>query len=130
MLREHPWNGSPSKPGSQAHVALWSTTEHTACRPQACTHGSLHFWDTQANAAGHSALIVHSGRQLGGAPIKPGWQLHAGISPELIHIELGPHGDGWHGSMGISGRAVKFKRWYKFKHATFKDKIKILSVNK
>lgn len=91
---EQPWKGSPSRPGSQAQLARWSTAVQTARGPQACTQGSLHFCATQASVAGHSALIVHSGLQLGGAPMKLGWQLHAGISPDFTHIEFGPHGDG------------------------------------
>lgn len=104
---EQPWNGSPSKPGSQAQVARWSTTEQTALWPQACSQGFLHLCETQANVAGHSALIVHSGRQFGGAPIKVGWQLHAGVSCDFTHIEFGPHGDGWHGSIVIGVCTLK-----------------------
>lgn len=98
--REQPWNGSPSSPGSHAQVARWSTTAHMALGPHACSQGSLHRSETHANAAGHSALIVHSGRQLGGLPIYPDWQLHAGISPDFTQMEFGPQGDGSHGSAG------------------------------
>lgn len=100
---EHPWKGSPSRPDSHAQIARWSTTEHVARVPHAWSHGSLHFWPIQAKVAGHSALMVHSGRQFGGAPMKPDWQLHAGVSPEFTQIEFGPHGDGWQGFVVISG---------------------------
>lgn len=119
--RAQPWKGSPCKPTSHAQVARWSTTEHTAPGPQACSQGSLHRWATHARAAGHSALIVHSGRQFGGDPMYPGWQLQAGVSPVLTHIELGPQGEGWQGSSGIGAGAKKiFSHEYKFKIICFK----------
>lgn len=36
----------------------------------------MHFWLTQASLSGHSELVIHSGLQVGGVPMKPGTQLH------------------------------------------------------
>lgn len=51
---------------------------------------------------GHSGLIVHSGRQFGGVPIKLAKQEQEGAPPISRHCEFGPHGDGKHGSRGAS----------------------------
>lgn len=56
-----------------------------------------------AKFEGHSALIVHSGRQFGGWPIKSGKQEHAACVPITLHCEFEPHGEGSHGFSGILG---------------------------
>ena len=53
------------------------TTSHLALIPQAPLQGSPHFCWIQALLGGHSALITHSGLQLGGGPIYPGKQEQA-----------------------------------------------------
>lgn len=52
---------------------------------------------------GHSALIRHSGRQLGGTPIN--WLKHEqdGTPLAFLHWEFGPQGEGIHGSVGSAG---------------------------
>lgn len=64
----------------------------------------------QAKLFAHSLLLTHSGLQLGGAPIKSGRQEHEGDSPDTLHCEFGPQGDGSHGFVGIitgCGSAVR-----------------------
>lgn len=84
-------------PSGQLHVGVWLITEHTAPEPQAPTQGSLHFSRMHAKLLGHSELIVHSGRQVGGLPKKLGKQEQDGTPPTSLHSLLGPHGDGIHG---------------------------------
>jgi len=52
----------------------------------------------QARFEGHSALIVHSGLQLGGAPKKSGRQVQDGTPWTLRHWLFNPQGDGRQGS--------------------------------
>lgn len=66
----------------------------------------------QAKLLRHSGLIVHSGLQFGGIPIKPSTHEHAGLSPRNWHIEFGPHGDGTHGLIGTLGSSAKLKKHY------------------
>ena len=73
--REQPEKGSPVYLVGQVQMALWLTAVHRALYPQAPTQGSEHFCWIQALLLGHSALRTHSGRQLGGAPMKPGRQV-------------------------------------------------------
>ena len=47
-----------------------------------------------AKLLGHSELLTHSGRQLGGEPIYSFKHEQDGESPTGRHSELGPHGDG------------------------------------
>ena len=44
---------------------------------------------------------MHSGRQLGGAPIIPSMQVQDGESPTARHCAFGPQGDGWQGLLGV-----------------------------
>lgn len=37
---------------------------------------------------------MHSGRQFGGLPMKFGKHEHDGESPDTLHSEFGPQGDG------------------------------------
>lgn len=76
-------------------------TKHSAFWPHDPGHGSLHFVSMQAKVLAHSELIVHSGRQEGGAPMKPSRQTHAATSPIALHFALGPHGSPKHGSTGL-----------------------------
>lgn len=57
----------------------------------------------QALLLGHSALITHSGRQLGGGPVYWGKQEHDGYPPWLWHVEYSPQGFGAHGFNGSGG---------------------------
>jgi len=68
-MSEHPLNGSPVYPFWQTHWGTCFTVLHVAYIPHEPGHGSRHFSLTQARFPGHSALIVHSGRQFGGRPI-------------------------------------------------------------
>ena len=60
----------------------------------------------------HSPLLTHSGLQLGGTPRKSGKQEQDGVSPEILHCELGPHGEGMHGFCGgcVGASAAKRKK--------------------
>lgn len=78
-------------------------TVHLAPTPQDPGHGSLHFSRIQAKLLAHSELIVHSGRQFGGLPIKLPTHEHEGDPPISRHCELGPQGDGKHGSIYTGG---------------------------
>ena len=60
----------------QLQMGLWFITWQFAFSPQVPGHGSIHFWFTQAWLRGHSELVTHSGRQVGGLPINPGTQEH------------------------------------------------------
>lgn len=53
-------------------------TLHMPVTAQAPIHGSLHFWLIQAKLLEHSELIVHSGLQFGGEPMKFCKQLQTG----------------------------------------------------
>jgi len=48
----------------------------------------------QARLLAHSEFEMHSGRQFGAEPIKPGKHEQDGESPIALHSALGPHGDG------------------------------------
>lgn len=81
---------------------VWLTTRHSAFDPHEPGQGSLHFWLMQAKLLEHSLLLIHSGLQFGGAPINSGKQEQDGESPETLHCELGPQGDGWQGLTGTT----------------------------
>jgi len=78
-------------------------TLQRALNPQAFTHGSEHFWRIQALVGGHSGLMEHSGRQLGGVPMKVAAHEQAAFPFSTLHSELGPQGDGWQGLSGVVG---------------------------
>lgn len=86
-----------------AHIGVWLTTLHMALIPHEPIQGSLHFWLIHANRLEHSELLIHSGRQFGGDPMNSGKQEHDGFSLITSHFAFGPHGDGKHGLIGISG---------------------------
>lgn len=90
-------NGSPVKPFIQLQMALWLTVRHIACRPQTPGHGSTQRWLMHVRSKLHSALIVHSARQFGGMPKKPGMHEHTGWSSISWQSLFKPHGDGKHG---------------------------------
>lgn len=60
----------------------------------------------QALALGHSAFMVHSGRQFGGLPMYVAIQEQDGTFPVSRQMELGPHGDGTHGFLYGSNSAL------------------------
>ena len=60
--------GSPVYPGWQVHTGVWLMTLHWALAPHEPGQGSRHLSCMQARLLAHSALMVHSGLQLGGAP--------------------------------------------------------------
>jgi len=82
------------------HSGLWLTTLQYALFPQIPGQGSTHFLFTQAKFVGHSALVVHSGRHIGGFPIKYGKQEHTAWLLSSLHWLFGPHGEGVHGYIG------------------------------
>jgi hypothetical protein len=65
---EHPAKGSPVKPTWHWHTGEWLTTTQVVCTPQDPGQGSRHLSLMQARLLGHSALMVHSGRQFGERP--------------------------------------------------------------
>lgn len=96
MLKQET-SGSPINPDWHEHIALWLITSHLAFRPQEPGHGSLHFLFIQAKRGVHSALTEHSGRHLGGTPIKSGKQVQTDCPFTTRHSLFGPHGDGLQG---------------------------------
>lgn len=48
--------------------------------------------------------MIHSGWQLGGAPLNSGKQEQDGDSPTTLHIEFGPHGEGSQGLIGFASK--------------------------
>lgn len=87
-------------------MGVWLTTLHSAFNPHEPRHGSWHFLFMQAILNAHSVLLVHSGRQFGGNPMKSGKHLQSALSPFSTHCELGPHGDGKHGLIFSGGEAA------------------------
>lgn len=98
----HCTNGSPSKPSSHVQIGTWFKTWHVASKPHDPGHGSLQRCCIHACWLGHSLLRTHSGRQLGGSPMKFSKHEQAGIPETIWHFELGPHGDGTQ----LGGRSV------------------------
>lgn len=78
MIKVHLNNASPVYPTGQVHLGVWLITRHSASSPQEPTHGSLHLLLMHARCSAHSLLLIHSGRQLGGEPIKSCKQEQAG----------------------------------------------------
>lgn len=108
-IGEQPLNGSPVYWSLHLHDGVWFITEHCVLKPHDPSHGSTHFWLMQARLAGHSGLIVHSGRQFGGVPKYDGKHEHAGLSLMILHSELGPQGVGMHGFCGCFGSSMRIK---------------------
>lgn len=73
------------------------TTTHVVCDPHDPGHGSRQRSLWQASVLGQSALIVHSGLQFGGRPMKFGKHEQAGELPTTRHWEFGPQGEGTQG---------------------------------
>lgn len=89
--------GFPVYPVVQEQIGVWLITWHSAFGAHTPGQGSLHFWFKQAKWFAHSLLLTHSGRQLGGWPMKFGRQVHEGVSPLTWHMAFGPHGEGTQG---------------------------------
>ena len=67
----------------------------------------------QALSCGQSLLIKHSGRQLGGEPIIPAWQVHWQRPLRAYGgLEFGPQGLGSHGSSTTTGSGAKAKKTF------------------
>lgn len=111
---EQPLNGSPVKPSRQEQTGECLITTHEVWRPQDPGHGSRHFSFWHARCPGHSALLVHSGRQLGGRPMYEGRQEHVGVLPLERQTALGPQGEGTHGSWLSTtiGVSTASKQWH------------------
>lgn len=101
--------GSPVISTGQVQMELWLNTLQTAFKPQDPGHGSTHFLLMQAKLLEHSELIVHSGRQFGGIPMYCERQEQDGSPLISLHWELGPHGDGLHGSNGVVSTGAEAK---------------------
>lgn len=91
-------------PCGHTQLGVWLTTRHSAKEPHAPTQGSPHLLLMHAKWFAHSLLLVHSGRQFGGAPINSGIQVHDGDSLMAWQIAFGPQGEGKQGFIcgGIS----------------------------
>lgn len=118
-LKKHLVNGSPVWLGIQLQIGLWLTTWHLALIPHVPGHGSTHLLFRHAWVRGHSALTTHSGLQVGGLPICPGWHEHTAISFTILHKLFEPQGDGLHGSLGTSTNM--YNVWYGFQKFLFKS---------
>jgi len=93
-------------PIGHLHIGEWLTTWHSAFGAHEPGHGSLHFILEQAKLYEHSLLVIHSGLQFGGDPIKLGRHEHDGDSPWTLHWELGPQGDGMQGLPTYCGKSA------------------------
>lgn len=120
--------GSPVYPLIHVHIGVWLTTWQFALEPHAPMQGSLHFWLMQANWVMHSLLLIHSGLQFGGMPENSGRQEHDGELLSTWHWELGPQGDGWHGS--TDGCSTTYKIVICFNNRFSKWMWKISNLNK
>lgn len=109
----HWLNGSPVYPDLQVQVGMWFCTLQSVFEPQDPIHGSLHLSDIQDNVEGQSEFTAHSGRQLGGDPMKFTRQEQDGCSPIGLHSEFGPQGDGTQGFIGF-GASSGFTESIKF----------------
>lgn len=89
-------------PDWQVQIGLWLTTRQTEFCPHGFGHGSIHFWFRQAKFNGHSELILHSGLQSGGDPLKSGKQVHTACPLFSLQLLFGPQGDGVHGRVGVT----------------------------
>ena len=89
--------GSPLCLGGQLQMGLWFRTVQSAFGAQALRHGLIHLLLRQARVCSHSALVEHSGLQLGGCPKKPGRHEQEACSLNSRHMLLAPQGDGVHG---------------------------------
>lgn len=95
---KHFVNGSPVYPILQMHMGLWLITLHCVLIPHEFMHGDAHFWLMHASSLEHSLFTTHSGRQVGGLPMKFARQVHTAWSLTFRHWLFGPHGDGLQGS--------------------------------
>uniref|UniRef100_A0A1A9ZCR4 Uncharacterized protein n=1 Tax=Glossina pallidipes TaxID=7398 RepID=A0A1A9ZCR4_GLOPL len=87
--------------GEGRHGSLFLAGVWGPLKPQEPGHGSLHCSFIHAVLLGHSALMVHSGRQFGGIPTYCNKQLQEASSFTILHCEYGPHGEGMHGFLGL-----------------------------
>lgn len=102
-------NGSPVNPFKHVQRGEWFTTKHFALSPQADWHGLTHLFSTQALLLGHSVLIVHSGRHVGGVPKKLDLQEHTPWPFKTRQLLFGPQGEGSQGSVfgaSVSARSI------------------------
>ena len=74
--------------------------------PQTSSQGFLHFCPMHANVLEQSALMVHSGLQLGGEPKYPGKHLQSAYPLRFVQVAKRPQGSGLHGSWMITGAGV------------------------
>jgi len=88
------------------HIGEWLTTWHSAFGAHEPGQGSLHFILAQAKLYEHSLLVIHSGLQFGGDPMKLGRHEHDGDSPWTLHCEFGPQGDGMQGLPTYCGKSA------------------------
>lgn len=102
-------NGSPVNRGRHVQIGLWFITLHSVFWPHTPSQGFLHFWRIHACCWLHSELTRHSGRQAGGVPRNSDWQVHTAWSLDTLQILFGPHGDGMHGFLLITGKSEKVK---------------------
>lgn len=72
---------------------------HLVFEPHDPGQGSPHFLLIQAKFGAHSVLIVHSGLQDGGLPMKSGKHEHTDCPLIDLHWLLGPQGDGLQGRL-------------------------------
>jgi hypothetical protein len=85
----------------QEHIGTWCATWHKDLDPHALRQGSAHLLLMHAKLSLHSEWLLHSGRQLGGDPVKSGKQEHLACSLIFWQLEFGPQGEGWQGFIGL-----------------------------
>lgn len=94
-------------PGLHEQMGLWCLTTQRVFCPHVPGHGLMHFWFKHDLSIGHSVLMTHSGRQLGGLLTYEGKQEQIAWPFCSRHWLFGPHGDGWQGCNGAIGASAK-----------------------
>ena len=92
-------------------IGMWFRTRHLAFIPHNPGQGSWQWRVIQASSVGQSELIVHSGLQLGGEPIKSGRHEQSHRSPFCLFLLFNPQGSGSQGSSTITGAMAVSIKW-------------------
>lgn len=107
MTRTQLIKASPVKPCLQEQTGLWFIVLHSEFKPQDCKQGSTQIFCLQDLLWSQSEFRIHSGLQLGGAPINAGKQEHTAKLSKGLHLLFAPHGEGSQGFIWISSLGTK-----------------------